>query len=101
MDLLARGNKVQAVRTPNIVVQVTLDQPNVNFNFAALAEEKYGGDALHPLAARVRALNRYESDEESDSEAVGAEGNAEESTTHHGNADSTVRESDFLHPFRF
>ncbi|CCG80905.1 Putative uncharacterized protein [Taphrina deformans PYCC 5710] len=69
MDLLGRSSKPQAARAPNIIVHVSLDQPNVNFNFAALAEAKYGWDALHPVAARLRAINRYESEDESDSEA--------------------------------
>lgn len=68
MNLLGRVQQKTLARAPNISVHVPLDTPNVNFNFAALAEEKYGWDALHPVAARLRALNRYESDEESDSE---------------------------------
>lgn len=69
MNLLGRSVRPRAARVPNIVVHVPLDRPNVNFNFAALAEEKYGWDALHPVAARLRAINKDESDEDSDSEA--------------------------------
>lgn len=69
MDLLGRVPQKTLAKAPNISVHVTLDSPNVNFNFAALAEDKYGWDALHPVAARLRAINKYESDEESDSEA--------------------------------
>lgn len=74
MELLGRTLSKTTARAPNIKVHVALDQPNVNFNFAALAEEKYGWDALHPVAARLRALNNNgESDEESDSEAPNGE----------------------------
>lgn len=74
MDLLGRSQPRVSARAPNIRVHVSLDQPNVNFNFAALAEDKYGWDALHPVAARLRAINRFDSDEESDSEALAGDG---------------------------
>lgn len=76
MELLAgtqRNGQQQVFKVPTIRIHVPLDQPTVNVNFTALAEEKYGWDALHPVAARLKALNRYESDEESDSEAAQGE----------------------------
>lgn len=74
MDLLSgqqrTGQQQPTLKVPTIRLHVPLDQPTVNINFTALAEQKYGWDALHPVAARLRALNRYESDEDSDSEAA-------------------------------
>ena len=75
MDLLAsqqrNGQQQTSFKVPTIKIHVPLDQPQVNVNFTALAEQKYGWDALHPVAARLKALNRYESDGDSESEAQG------------------------------
>ena len=77
MELLAgqqrNGQQQVTYRPPSITFKVELDQPTVNVNFTALAEAKYGWDAVHPVAARLKALNKYDSDEESDSEPVDAQ----------------------------
>jgi hypothetical protein len=70
MDLLT-ASKPAAPRVvqPTIRIHVPLHpEETVNVNFTALAEAKYGWDALHPVASRLRALHRHESDEESDSD---------------------------------
>lgn len=73
MDLLVdkakSKDKNQTLIPRTIRIHVPLDEPNVICNFTELAETKYGWDALHPLAARLRAQNsKYSDDDDSDSD---------------------------------